>query len=163
MNPGTVTLSQIGVIHSPFKDLKGMPIQPAGAEGVIGRVVIEPAYAPGLRDLEGFSHIYLIYYFHKATKIELEVKPFLDDQVHGVFATRSPLRPAHIGLSIVKLISVDKNQLVVAGIDVLDGTPLLDIKPYIASFDQVCESQNGWMSSSRKEIAEKRSDDRFIE
>ena len=138
-----------------------MPIQPKGALEVEGYVIVDEEYAAGLQDLDGFSHIYLLYSFHEAKRIELRVKPFMDEQIRGVFATRSPLRPNHIGISIVKLIRVEGNKLFVRGIDVLDKTPLLDIKPYIEKFDAVQESVSGWQQASDEEIRKKRSDNRF--
>lgn len=155
-------LKQIGVIHTPFTDPKGMPIQPAGAREVIGTVEILPEFAAGLQDLEGFSHIFLIYHFHRASRTELCVTPFLDSHQHGVFATRSPLRPNHIGLSLVELLAVEGNRLTVKGIDVLDGTPLLDLKPYIEAFDRVSVSLSGWFNCSAEELKNKRSDERFV-
>ncbi|HQK77681.1 MAG TPA: tRNA (N6-threonylcarbamoyladenosine(37)-N6)-methyltransferase TrmO, partial [Candidatus Hydrogenedentes bacterium] len=115
-----VSLPVIGVIHSPFTKLEGMPIQSAGARDVEGTVEVRPEYAEGLRDLEGFSHVYLIYWFHRAQRTELSVVPFLDTEKRGVFATRSPLRPAHIGLSIVELLGVEGPTLTVRGVDILD-------------------------------------------
>lgn len=139
-----------------------MPIQPKGAAGITGTVVIHEQYLEGLVDLDGFSHIYLIYEFHRAQRTELKVIPFMDNVARGVLATRSPLRPNHLGLSIVELVRVDGTCLTVRGLDILDGTPLLDIKPYIAAFDQVEQSRSGWMESSRRDVAEKRSDSRFV-
>jgi tRNA-Thr(GGU) m(6)t(6)A37 methyltransferase TsaA len=159
MNP--ITFTPIGTIHSPFTDLEGMPIQPAGAREAIGTVVVDPAYEAGLQDLEGFSHLYLLYHFHRAAPMRLRVVPFFDSREHGIFATRSPSRPNPIGLSIVELLEVRGNRLTVRGIDVLDGTPLLDIKPYIDAFDRVEESRSGWLASSPEEIARQRSDRRF--
>jgi tRNA-Thr(GGU) m(6)t(6)A37 methyltransferase TsaA len=156
------SITAIGTIHSPFQSLENMPIQPKGAKDSLGTLIIQDKYTEGLHDLEGFSHIYLIYLFHKAAKEALTVTPFMDVNPRGVFATRSPLRPNHIGISIVELLGVEKNQIKVLGIDILDGTPLLDIKPYITSFDAVRESKSGWMQGSEKEVAAKRSDDRFI-
>lgn len=153
----------IGTIHSPYTQLDDMPIQPKGAKETLGTVVLQPQYQEGLRDLSGFSHIYLIYYFHQAQRVELTVTPFMDTASHGVFATRSPLRPNHLGISIVKLLGIDKHILQVGGIDVLDGTPLLDIKPYIKNFDEVESSRSGWMQSSLKEVVQKRSDKRFLD
>jgi tRNA (adenine37-N6)-methyltransferase len=138
-----------------------MPIQPKGAVNVEGYLTLNEEYMDGLQDLEGFSHIYLLYSFHKTSRTELQVTPFMDTQIRGVFSTRSPLRPNHIGLSIVQLKKVEGNKVYVDGIDVLDGTPLLDIKPYIAGFDGVEESTSGWMKGSDEDIVEKRSDDRF--
>ncbi|MGD9212965.1 MAG: tRNA (N6-threonylcarbamoyladenosine(37)-N6)-methyltransferase TrmO, partial [Desulfobacteraceae bacterium] len=121
--------TSIGTIYSPFNDPQGMPIQPRGAAEVIGRVVLLEEYEPGLTDLEEFSHIILIYHFHQSTGHELMVTPFLDQTQHGVFATRAPRRPNPIGLSIVQLVERQSNELIVRGIDVLNETPLLDIKP----------------------------------
>ena len=156
-------IEPIGVIHTPFTSLDDMPIQPKGAAGVVGKVILDPQYQKGLADLSGFSHIYLLYNFHQAKRTSLSVTPFMDTQQRGVFATRSPLRPNHIGLSIVQLISVRANVLEVKDIDILDGTPLLDIKPYIQAFDEIVESSSGWMQGSRQEVAEKRSDRRFVD
>jgi len=149
------------MIHSPHKSIDNMPIQPKGAVGIEGYAVVNEEYAEGLQDLEGFSHIYLIYFFHKAMRTELMVKPFMDKQTRGVFATRSPLRPNHIGLSIVRIKSIHKNKLILTDIDILDKTPLLDIKPYVATFDSVGESKSGWLTASEREVREKRSDSRF--
>lgn len=159
----SLTLSVIGIVHSPFKSLDNMPIQPLGGTAAMGEVVVEAAFTDGLRDLDGFSHIYLLYYFHRAVRIELSVTPYLDTVSHGVFATRSPLRPAHLGLSIVELLEVVQNRLVVRGLDILDGTPLLDIKPYVPHFDCHANATSGWLqTTSSAEIAKKRSDQRFI-
>ena len=154
-------INPIGIIHSPHYNIEDMPIQPKGASEVEGYALVNEKYIDGLQDLEGFSHIYLLYSFHKATRTELLVKPFMDKQTRGVFATRSPLRPNHIGISIVKLKRVEWNKVIVEGIDILDGTPLLDIKPYIEKFDAVKESVSGWLQASDKEISKKRSDNRF--
>lgn len=139
-----------------------MPIQPKGAKNIIATIEIDKAYARGLKDLEEFSHIYLIYYFHEAARTELEVIPFMDTQERGVFSTRSPLRPSHLGLSITKVISIDDNIVTIKGIDVLDGTPLIDIKPYIPQFDGVTGVKTGWMNKSKTEVNTARSDDRFL-
>jgi tRNA-Thr(GGU) m(6)t(6)A37 methyltransferase TsaA len=152
----------IGVIHSPFTTLENMPIQPAGARDIEGSVEIDPALTAGLQDLQQFSHIYLIYSFHQASRTELQVMPFMDSTPRGVFATRSPLRPSHIGLSIVELRGVEGNRLRVRGVDILDGTPLLDIKPYIPKFDYRENANNGWLSAPAEAVARARSDDRFI-
>jgi tRNA-Thr(GGU) m(6)t(6)A37 methyltransferase TsaA len=151
----------IGTIRSPFTDLAGMPIQPAGAREAIGTVILDPVYAEGLADLEGFSHIYLLYLFHRAAPMRLRVLPFLDRRERGVFATRSPLRPNPVGLSLVELLQVDGCSLKVRGIDVLDGTPLIDIKPYVEVFDRVENSRSGWLTADPEEVAQKRSDRRF--
>lgn len=154
-------INPIGIIHSPHQSLEDMPIQPKGASEYIGNIIVDEKYIDGLKDLDGFSHIYLLYSFHKATRTEMLVIPFMDKKTRGVFATRSPLRPNHIGISIVKLISVEGNKVFVKGIDILDGTPLLDIKPYVEKFDVVQDSVSGWMQASDEEIIEKRSDERF--
>ncbi len=154
-------IEKIGTIHSPHKKIEDMPIQPKGAKGVEGYVLLNEEYAEGLQDLEGFSHVYLLYSFHKAARTELVVTPFMDKEKRGVFATRSPLRPNHIGISIVKLKKVEGNKIVVIDVDILDGTPLLDIKPYIENFDGVGESLSGWMQANGTQVSEKRSDNRF--
>lgn len=155
-------IQKIGTIHTPFDTLEDMPIQPKGAKEVIGTVEMEEQYSPGLADLDGFSHIYLLYEFHMAKRTALTVTPFMDTSPRGVFATRSPLRPNHIGISIVRLIRVENNIVTVQGIDILNGSPLLDIKPYIAAFDAVQQSRSGWMKGSEEEVVGKRSDQRFI-
>ena len=156
-----VEIQSIGIIHSPYSTIENMPIQPKGASAVEGCVLVDEKYIEGLQDLEGFSHIYLLYSFHQAPRTELQVTPFMDKEKRGVFATRSPLRPNHIGISIVALKRVDGNKIIVEGIDVLNGTPLLDIKPYIDKFDAVKESSSGWLKASDGEISNKRSDTRF--
>ena len=155
-------LTFIGVIHTPFTDPANMPIQPPGARDVLGTVVIDPEYAEGLKDLDGFSHIYLLYYFHKAAAARLRVVPFMDSEERGVFATRSPLRPGRIGLSLVELVAVEGTRLTVRGIDVLDGTPLIDIKPYIPQFDCWRTATSGWMKGSLSDVEKKHSDNRFV-
>ena len=154
-------IKPIGIIHSPHSTIEDMPIQPKGAAGVEGYVLVDEQYKNGLQDLEGFSHIYLLYYFHKATRTELLVTPFMDTERRGVFATRSPLRPNHIGLSIVQLKKIEGVKVVVEGLDILDGTPLLDIKPYMEKFDAVPECTSGWLQAGEEEICKKRSDSRF--
>ncbi len=158
----TLAVETIGTIHSPFQQLEGMPVQPLGSGCAEGRVVVEERFAEGLRDLDGFSHIYLVYQFHKAARTRLQVVPYMDTQVRGVFATRSPLRPARIGISVVELLSVAGNVLTVRGLDVLDGTPLIDIKPYVPQFDCWPQAACGWMKASRAEVERRRADDRFI-
>lgn len=153
----------IGVIRTPFTELQGMPIQPTGASDVQGEVIIHPELSEGLRDLEGFSHIYLIYDLHKVNQIRLTVTPFMDTVPHGIFATRSPVRPAHLGLSIVELLEVVDNRLIVRGVDMLNESPLLDIKPYIPAFDCPSNVRTGWMTATRTEVSHKRSDHRFTD
>ncbi len=156
-----LTVQLIGTIHSPFTELGNMPIQPVGALNVEGEVVVDQRFAEGLKDLEGFSHIYLLYYFHKAKRTEMQVIPYMDTEKRGVFATRSPLRPAHIGISIVELLALEGHRLKVRGLDVLDGTPLIDIKPYIPHFDHQRDATSGWMKSLPHDVEAKRSDNRF--
>jgi len=152
----------IGVIHSPFKGIEGMPIQPSSAKGIDGWIELDPTYLAGLQDLDGFSHIILLYYFHKAKDIKLVVTPFLDDLPHGIFATRAPTRPNPIGLSVVELKRIENERLFITNVDVLDGSPLLDIKPYIPGFDHQQDVRIGWMQASEDEIRTKVSDDRFL-
>lgn len=155
-------IEAIGTIYSPFKRIDDMPIQPSGAKGTIGQLVLNPELVDGLADLEGFSHIIVLYYFHRASKTRLTVTPFLDSDSHGVFATRAPTRPNHIGLSIVKLNKVLGNIIEVEDIDILSGTPLLDIKPYVPEFDQPDdEIQTGWIQKNRDGVKKARSDKRF--
>jgi tRNA-Thr(GGU) m(6)t(6)A37 methyltransferase TsaA len=156
-----VNYRPIGVIHSPFQDVEGIPIQPPGASEVAGIIEIEPTLQPGLKDLSGFSHIILIYHFHASKGCDLEVKPFLDNSLRGVFATRAPRRPNPIGLSVVKLLSVEGCTLRIQGIDVLDGTPLLDIKPFVPEFDAPNAVRIGWLSDRVQNVENARSDDRF--
>ena len=139
-----VSYRPIGVIHSGHTRPEETPIQPVYAEGCEGKAEVFPEFAPGLRDLEGFSHIYLLYHMHKVEGARLTVQPFLQDVERGVFATRAPCRPNPIGLSIVKLVRREGNILYLDGVDVLDGTPLLDIKPYTARFDRRENTRNGW-------------------
>jgi tRNA-Thr(GGU) m(6)t(6)A37 methyltransferase TsaA len=156
-----IVYRSIGTIHSPFQDIKGMPVQPGGAEGVRGRVDILPELAPAMKDLDGFSHLILIYHLHRAGEYTALVVPFLDNQSHGVFATRAPARPNTIGLSVVKLLRVEENQLYIENVDILDGTPLLDLKPYVPEFDAADDVRVGWLEKSRDQVRRKRSDDRF--
>jgi tRNA-Thr(GGU) m(6)t(6)A37 methyltransferase TsaA len=136
----------IGIIHTPFTDQEKTPIQPSRSEAV-GKVEVYPQFADGLKDIEGFSHIILLYVFHCSSGYTLAVKPFLDDQQRGLFATRYPSRPNPIGLSIVQLLRRNENELVVKGIDVVDGTPLIDIKPYVPEFDVRTEVRTGWYAT----------------
>lgn len=152
----------IGVVHSPFKEPKGTPIQSAGAEGIDGTVEVFQKYVEGLRDLEGFSHIILIYHFHLSKRFSLKVKAYLDIEEHGVFATRAPSRPNSIGISIVRLINVEKNILHVQDIDIVDGTPLLDIKPYVPEFDLRKVEKIGWLEKNVHKLSTTRDDGRFL-
>ncbi|HEU20492.1 MAG TPA: tRNA (N6-threonylcarbamoyladenosine(37)-N6)-methyltransferase TrmO [Deltaproteobacteria bacterium] len=151
----------IGTIHSPFQDLKGTPIQPTAAYGVAGTVEIKPPYADGLKDLDGFSHIILLYHFHCSNGPLLQVKPFLDDSVRGIFSTRAPRRPNPIGLSVVRLTGVETTTLYIDDVDIVDGTPLLDIKPYVPQFDHRQVDRIGWLSEKVNDVYVMKSDDRF--
>jgi len=151
----------IGVIRSPFKSIEGMPIQSAGAKGIAGSVEIFEGFVEGIRDLEGFSHIILIYHFHRSKGYTLRVKPFLDDHLRGVFATRAPRRPNAVGISVVRLLRVGGPILHIKDVDILDGTPLLDIKPYVPVFDAKKAARTGWLSSRAGNVSAVRSDKRF--
>ncbi|MBU8848664.1 MAG: tRNA (N6-threonylcarbamoyladenosine(37)-N6)-methyltransferase TrmO [Desulfobacterales bacterium] len=152
----------IGTIETPFDDLEGMPIQPSGASQAQGTIVIDKEYEQGLNDLEGFSHIILLYHFHQSKGYNLMVKPFLDDQKRGLFSTRAPRRPNPIGLSIVRLIKREGNRLTIEGIDVLNGTPLIDIKPYVPGFDTKDVTAIGWLENKQENAIDLKSDDRFL-
>ncbi|NLW68634.1 MAG: tRNA (N6-threonylcarbamoyladenosine(37)-N6)-methyltransferase TrmO [Bacteriovoracaceae bacterium] len=156
-----IEYNPIGVIHSPFKEAKGMPVQPSGAAGVKGTVEIFPEFAEGLKDLDGFSHIYLIYHFHQSIGYSLVVTPFMDTDRHGVFATRAPRRPNPVGISVVKLNKIDGPVLSIENVDILDGTPLLDIKPYVPDFDDHPADSTGWLEKARGASKTVRSDGRF--
>ncbi|MGA3360333.1 MAG: tRNA (N6-threonylcarbamoyladenosine(37)-N6)-methyltransferase TrmO [Halobacteriota archaeon] len=156
MRESRIAYKPIGIIHSEHTIAEETPIQPAYAKGCRGRAEIFPEYEEGLRDLDGFSHVYLIYHFHLSESVKLIVKPFLQDVERGVFATRARSRPNAIGLSIVELVSREKNVLYLDGVDILDGTPLLDIKPYIVRFDCVQTLRNGWQDEVDEETARKR-------
>lgn len=151
----------VGVIHTPYKQRAGMPIQPGGAQGVQGTIEVFPEFTAGLADLEGFSHIVLVYHFHQSEGYNLRVVPFLDTEPRGLFSTRAPKRPNPIGISVVKLVAVEDSRLTIENVDMLDGTPLLDIKPYVPEFDQPTEVRLGWLENARGVSQEKRSDDRF--
>jgi tRNA-Thr(GGU) m(6)t(6)A37 methyltransferase TsaA len=139
-----IELTPIGIIHSPFKSNEDIPIQAFRSEDV-GEVEIFDKYEQGLNDIEGFSHIIIVYIFHKSQGYSLNVKPFLDPNLRGLFATRHPNRPNPIGMSIVRLLKRDGNKLKIKGMDVIDGTPLVDIKPYVPRFDERKEVRYGWL------------------
>ena len=156
-----IIVKPIGIIHTPFKEPKGTPIQPTGARDIEGTVEVFPDYADGLRDLDGFSHLYLLFYCHLSKEHSLLVKPFLGDSLHGVFATRSPSRPNPIGMSIVRLTKIERNLLQIRDVDMVDGTPLLDIKPYIPDVDNRETVRIGWLEKRVREMSKKRDDGRF--
>ena len=157
----TTRYRTIGIIHTPFQDVEGIPIQPSGADGVRGQVEVFPEYEAGLKDLNGFSHIILIYDFHWSKGFNLQVVPFLDSKLRGVFATRAPKRPNPIGLSVVKLLKIRNRILHIENVDMIDGTPLLDIKPYVPEFDQQVTVRTGWLEEARMNVYKKKSDKRF--
>ncbi|HKJ04831.1 MAG TPA: tRNA (N6-threonylcarbamoyladenosine(37)-N6)-methyltransferase TrmO [Geopsychrobacteraceae bacterium] len=155
-------ISPIGTIYTPFKEIGNMPIQPSGARGVSGQIVLRPELVNGLADLDGFSHIIVLFLLHRVVTINLTVTPFLDPEPHGVFATRAPTRPNPIGFSILELKKITGNILQVENIDILDSTPLLDIKPYVPEFDQPeGPVQIGWLQNSKNSSQSTRSDQRF--
>lgn len=157
----TYTVIQIGTIHTPFSKPTGMPIQASGAYDSKGYIDIDPRYAEGLSDLTGFERIILLYVFHKCEGYSLQVTPYLDTKNRGLFATRAPQRPNRIGLSVVRLKNIEGNRLNILDADVLDGTPLLDIKPYVPKFDSFPCSRAGWLEEKQKDAQEKKADGRF--
>ena len=156
-----IKFQPIGILHTPHKNAQGMPIQTAGAISIKGEIEIYPEFAEGLKDLDGFSHIILLYHFHLSEGFNLLVIPFLDTEVRGVFSTRAPRRPNSIGMSIVKLIEVKNNILYIENVDMLDGTPLLDIKPFIPATDVIEEVKTGWLEKKTETFKNKLSDERF--
>jgi tRNA (adenine37-N6)-methyltransferase len=156
-----IELKPIGTIHSPFKELSGMPIQPAGAADVKGTIEVFEEFREGLKDLDGFSHLILLYHFHQSKGFDLSVVPFLDKENRGLFSTRAPRRPNPVGLSIVQLEKVEDLVLHINNVDILDGTPLLDIKPYVPDFDVQAGVRTGWLDKTSKAVSDKKSDERF--
>jgi tRNA-Thr(GGU) m(6)t(6)A37 methyltransferase TsaA len=151
----------IGIIRTPFERTEGMPIQATAAVGVRGRIELDEALADGLADLDGFSHLILLYHLHRITEPRLTVTPFLDDRPRGVFATRSPARPNPIGLSTVRLIGISGATIEIEDVDMVDGTPLLDIKPYVPAFDEREGVAIGWYTDRLEGLTKARADDRF--
>ena len=147
MNTKTIELQSIGVIRSPHKALSEIPIQPVFCEGIEGRVELDVQYQAGLKGLEGFSHIYLFFSFHESQKTCLKIKPYLSDEEQGIFASRAPHRPNKIGMSLVSLLRVVDNIIHISGVDILDGTPLLDIKPYVRRYDSRENANSGWQDA----------------
>ncbi len=152
----------IGKIRSPFKKPEGTPIQPPGAEGIEGKVELLPKYEEGLKDIEGFSHLILLYHCHLAGECSLRNTPFMEEKEHGIFSIRAPSRPNSIGLSIVRLEKREKNIIIIKDVDIIDGTPLLDIKPYVPEFDGRKKVKIGWLEDNVKKLPEKIDDGRFI-
>ena len=142
-------MQEIGIIHTPFTEPANAPIQASRSQAA-GQVEVYPQFTGGLQGLEGFTHIFLLYVWHRAAGYDLLVKPFLDDQQHGIFATRYPARPNQIGISVVRLLAVEGASLRIEGVDMLDGTPLLDIKPYVPEFDMRTGTRSGWYETRAK-------------
>ncbi len=158
-----INFSPIGYFKTPFTELENMPIQPAGAKDIEGIIEVLPEFQQGLVDLDGFSHVIILNYLHQCSGYNLMVKPFLDEQLHGVFATRSPKRPNSIGLSVMELVRVENGKVHVRGVDVLNGTPVLDIKPYVADFDNCGATRFGWTQGRSASVSTHRSDRRFVD
>lgn len=159
--PEDIAYRPIGILHSPYTDIQGMPVQPVGALGVTGHIEVHPDFAEGLADLEGFSHVFLLYHLHRVRGYDLTVRPFLDNADHGIFATRSPKRPNPIGLSVLELEEVSGLTVRLRNVDVLDGTPVLDIKPYVPHFDVWEAGKVGWFATKARKADAYISDDRF--
>jgi tRNA-Thr(GGU) m(6)t(6)A37 methyltransferase TsaA len=157
----TIKLKAIGTIHTPFKTIENMPIQPSAAKHITGTIEIFPEYAEGLSDLDGFSHIYVIFHLHRSSGHKLKVIPFLDTVERGVFATRSPARPGAVGLSVTEIVSVNGNIIEIRGVDMLDGSPVIDIKPYVPEFDEYTEIRKGWLEGKAGNAPKTLSDERF--
>ena len=157
----SIIIEPIGIIYTPFKTKEGMPIQSKGAKGIKGQIKLKDELVPGLTDLDGFSHVILIYNFHKSKGFDLLTTPFLDNHQRGIFATRAPQRPNSIGISVVRLLKIENNILDIENVDMLDGTPLLDIKPYIPDFDIHKTEKNGWTENKTDNLNETKSDSRF--
>lgn len=156
-----ITLRPIGIIRTPFAEIKGTPVQPSASRGTQGRIELNEDLVPGLADLEGFSHLILVYHLHRSSGYNLQVVPFMDDQSRGLFSTRAPKRPNPIGLSVVKLLRIEGSVLYIENIDALDGTPLLDIKPYVPQLDKAPEVRIGWMENKMDLAAVATADERF--
>jgi len=161
MNIRELKYHAIGTVYSPYRATHGTPIQASAALDVEGTIELLPKYSEGLEDLEGFSHIILIYHFHLSKGCSLKVMPYLDDKLHGVFATRAPSRPNPIGVSIVQLTKIEGNILHIKDVDIVDGTPLLDIKPYVTEFDVRKELKKGWIKGKLSNLHKVKDDGRF--
>ena len=160
MEQTNFTCKSIGIIHTPFQQAEGTPIQPVKGKGVKGWVEVDNAYMDGLKDLDGFERIWLLFWCHRVSAVKLHVKPYMDDTIRGLFSTRAPSRPNGIGMSCVKLLSITGNRLEIEDIDILDGTPLLDIKPYVTKFDHFQVSKCGWTDNVINENT--KADNRFF-
>ena len=157
----SIQIEPIGIIHTPFKQAQGTPIQPIKGKGGKGWVEMDDAYADGLKDLDGFERIWLLFWCHRASEVKMHVKPYMDTEIRGLFSTRAPSRPNAIGMSCVKLLSIAGNRLEIEDVDMLDGTPLLDIKPYVAKFDTFEVSRCGWTDNVTNENT--KADNRFLQ
>jgi tRNA (adenine37-N6)-methyltransferase len=161
VDESTICYRPVGIVRSPFSRLEGMPLQAVAAPEVQGQIEVHPQFAPGLKDLDGFSHLHLVTHLHRGAPGGLEVVPYLDDTVRGIFATRSPRHPNPIGISVVRLLAVAGPVLEIAGLDLLDGTPVLDIKPYVPEFDAVAAERTGWLADAAERVHRVRADQRF--
>jgi tRNA-Thr(GGU) m(6)t(6)A37 methyltransferase TsaA len=161
MSSDILHVKPIGMIHSPFQNAGGVPIQPVFARGIQGSVEVRPEYVEALADLDGFERIWLLYWFDRAAAFKPRVTPYLDSRAHGLFATRAPSRPNPVGLSCVRLLAIEGNVLRVGEVDILDNTPLLDIKPYATRFDHFDVARQGWLDATGKKPG--RSDPRFYD
>lgn len=161
MDNNKIEVKPIGTIHTPFQQAEGTPIQPIKGKGTKGWIELDSAYAEGLKDLDGFERIWLLFWCHRANDYKLHIKPYMDTQLRGLFSTRSPSRPNPIGMSCVKLLSIEGNRLNIEDVDMLDGTPLLDIKPYVAKFDTFDVRRSGWTDTVANENT--KADNRFFQ
>ena len=157
-----INYNPIGYVHSPIKTVEDSPIQSVGADNITGFIELDYSLIDGLKDLDGFSHIIVLYHFHKSKNPQLLCKPFLDNIEHGIFAIRGPNRPNAIGFSIVSIIKIQDNVIHIGNVDILDGTPVLDIKPYVHEFDALINTRSGWLEKYVKRSKTIRSDDRFL-
>jgi len=157
----TCCVTPIGIIHSPFSEPTGMPVQPSGASDIVGYIDILPQYLEGLSDITGFERIILLYFFHRCDGFSLQVTPYFDTTKRGLFATRAPRRPNWIGFSVVRLIDVKETRLFIRDVDILDGPPLLDMKPYVPKFDAYPDSKAGWLEDKQQNVPEISADERF--
>jgi tRNA-Thr(GGU) m(6)t(6)A37 methyltransferase TsaA len=158
---GRVVYEPIGIIHTPFKSREDMPIQPSGGRGVEGVAVLRPELAEALADVDGFSHVYLIYHMHKSKGYSPKVVPFFDTEERGLFSTRAPRRPNPIGMSLVRVRRVEGNKLHFQDVDMLDGTPLLDIKPFVRDFDSRQKMRIGWLEGKSRRVPKHRPEGRL--
>ena len=162
MYDNEICFKSIGIIHSPYTKVEGMPVQPVTSGSANAFIELDPQLVDGLKDLDGFSHIIVLYYFHRSHRYKLTVNPFLDTKQRGLFATRAPNRPNPIGLSVVQLKRIEENRLYLGSIDILDGTPLLDIKPYSPIFENIIDPKSGWLEHDVVKTSDCVADRRFV-